>query len=242
MKRTERHHLKGNDLANLALGARQIAEERRGPILGIIAALVLIVLAGIGYSLWRGRVEERAGALLAEATALDEARVGPPPADGSPTTGQVFATQHGKYQTQLTKFKIVADDYPSTEAGIFARYREGATRMALGLPQEAATAFQQVIDRAGGKFYGQMARLGLAEAQSRSGQFDEAITIYTDLAGRTNDQLPIDGVLIQLARTYRDAGKRAEAEQTFNRIIAEFPGSPFSDEAKRELESLKPAA
>ena len=34
---------------------------------------------------------------------------------------------------------------------------------------EAAAAFQQVIDRAGDGIYGQMARLGLAEAQTRSG-------------------------------------------------------------------------
>jgi TolA-binding protein len=148
-------------------------------------------------------------------------------------------TAHEKYQTQLTKFKIVADQYPSTEAGIFARYREAATWMALGSPKQAAEGFQQVIDHAGNKLYGQMARLGLAEAQARLGQFDQAISLYNELAQRKDDQLPIDGVLIQLGRTYREAGKRAEAEQTFTRIIAEFPGSPFSDEARRELDGLK---
>ena len=173
---------------------------------------------------------------------LDEAPVGPPPANGAPSTGVTFATPREKYQAQLTKFKVVADQYPSTDAGVFARYREAATRMVLGTPKEAAIAFQQVVDHGGNSLSGRMARLGLAEAQVRSGQFDQAISIYNELAQKKDDQLPIDGVLIQLGRTYRDAGKRSEAEQTFNRIIAEFPGSPFSDEARRELESLKAAA
>jgi TolA-binding protein len=241
MKRAERHHLKGNELANLAIGARQVVEEKRSQVLAITAAVVILVAGAIGYYAWRGRVEARAGALLAEAAALDEARVGPPAADGTPSTGVSFATPREKFQAQLTKFKVVADEYPSTDAGIFARYREAATRMALGTPQEAVSAFQQVIDRAGNHLYGQMARLGLAEAQARSGQFDQAISIYNELAQRKDDQLPIDGVLMQLGRTYRDAGKRTEAEQTFNRIISEFPGSPFSDEARREVESLKQA-
>jgi len=232
MKRAERHHLKGNELANLAIGARQVVEEKRSQVLAITAAVVILVAGAIGYYAWRGRVEARAGALLAEAAALDEARVGPPAADGTPSTGVSFATPREKFQAQLTKFKVVADEYPSSEA---------ATRMALGTPQEAVSAFQQVIDRAGNHLYGQMARLGLAEAQARSGQFDQAISIYNELAQRKDDQLPIDGVLMQLGRTYRDAGKRTEAEQTFNRIISEFPGSPFSDEARREVESLKQA-
>ena len=42
--------------------------------------------------------------------------------------------------------------------------------MALGNPKEAIAAYQQVIDRAGDSIYGQMARLGQAEAQAQAGQ------------------------------------------------------------------------
>lgn len=241
MKRTERHHLKDNALASLALGARHAVQERRGTVRVVLVAIVLIAAIGIGYVAWRRTTSARADGLLAEAAMLDEARVGPPPAEGAPSAGTSFPTAREKYQAQLTKFRLVADQYPSTDAGLFARYREAGTWMALGNPKEAAAAYQLVIDRAGSTLYGQMARLGLAQAQTRTGQFDQAIAIYNDLAQRKDDRLPIDGVLIQLGRTYRDAGKRAEAEQTFNRVIAEYPGSPFSDDAKRELATLKKA-
>ncbi len=241
MKRTERHHLKDNEFANLAAGARELVETRRGPILGVVAAIVVVLAGAIGYVTWRRSVEGRAGARMAEAVALDDARIGPPAADATPAAGPSFATARAKAQAQLTKFRAVADEFPSTDAGLFARYREGSTWLLLDSPKEAATAFQQVVDRAGSRLYGTMARLGVAEAQARAGQFDQAIAIYNDLAQRKDDRLPIDGVLMQLGRAYRDAGKRTEAEQAFHRIIAEFPGSTFSDEARRELEGLKKA-
>jgi TolA-binding protein len=96
-----------------------------------------------------------------------------------------------------------------------------------------------VIDRDGNGIYGQMARLGLAESQSRSGQYDQAIKTFQEMAQRKDGPLPVDGILMQLARTYLDAGKRAEAQQTFNRIVEEFPDSPYNGDAKRELDNLK---
>jgi TolA-binding protein len=83
-----------------------------------------------------------------------------------------------------------------------------------------------------------MARLGLAEVQALAGQYDQAINTFKEMAQRKDGPLPIDGILMQLGRTYREAGKRADAQQTFNRIVQEFPESPFNQEAKRELDTL----
>ena len=95
-----------------------------------------------------------------------------------------------------------------------------------------------MIDRDSG-IYGQMARLGLAEAQVRGGQYDQAIKAFQDLSQRKDGPLPVDGILMQLGRAYLDAGKRTEAQQTFNRLVEEFPDSPYNGDAKRELETLK---
>jgi TolA-binding protein len=239
MKRQERHHLKENELVAFAYRTRQAIDARQREI-GLIALAVIVVsIAVIGYFAWRSRVEARAGSMLADAIVVSEARVGPPPAPGAPASGLSFPTDREKYEAAAAKFKEVADQYPSSDAGLFARYREGATQMALGKPKEAAAAYQQVIDRAGDTLYGQMAQLGLAEAQARDGQYDSAINTYKGLAENNDGTLPVDGILMQLARTYLDAGKPTEAQQTFNRVVEEFPESPFSGDARRELESLK---
>ena len=99
-----------------------------------------------------------------------------------------------------------------------------------------------MIKEAGDGFYGQMARLGLAEAQARAGQYDTAINTFKELAQRKDGPLPIDGILMQLGRTYLDAGKRADAQQTFNRLVEEYPESPFTGDARKEIETLKKAS
>lgn len=239
MKRAERHHLKDNELVKAATAARQAVEERRGQVTAIAIAIVVMLAAGIGYFAWTGRVSARADGLLAEALVADEARIGPAAAPGSQVpAGLSFETARAKHQAALTKFKIVADDYPSTDAGIFARYRQAATYMALGEPGSAATTYQQVIDRAGDSFYGQMARLGLAEAQAQTGQYDQAIATFKELAQRKDGELPVDGVLLRLGRACLDAGKSSDAEQAFSRIVHEFPDSPFNADARRELDQL----
>jgi len=238
MKRLERHRLKENDIEAFARQARERFESRKRETTAVLVALAVILVVGVGYWAWRARIDSRAHALLAEALTVQQARVGPP-ADAAGVSGLSFPTERERAQAALTKFKIAADAYPSTDAGIFAGYQEAATFMALGSSTEAAALYQQVIDRAGNRIYGQMARLGLTEAKARSGQYDQAINTFKELAQRKDGPLPIDGILMQLGRTYREAGKRADAQQTFNRLVQEFPDSPFSADAKRELDSLK---
>ena len=239
MKRVERRHLKENELQTLARQARDAFEERRRETTMLIGIVAVVGAVAIGYIAWRERVQNKAHTLLADAAVVLDAPISPPPAPGQPSQGLRFATERERAQTALTKLKVAADTYPSTDAGLYARYQEGVTYMALGNPAQAAQAYQQVIDRDGNGIYGQMARLGLAEAQARSGQYDQAIKAFQELSQRKDGPLPVDGILMQLARAYRDAGKRTEAQQTFNRIVEEFPGSPYNSDAKRELDTLK---
>jgi len=239
MKRTERRHLKDNELATFALNAQQAIEARRRDIIAILAVVLVAGGAGGGYYLWRSHVQRAAHALLADALAVDDAQVGPPANPDAPDTELRFPTERAKAQAALTKFKIVADGYPSTDAGIFARYREASTWMLLGSPGEAATTYQEVIDRSGDGLYGQMARLGFAEAQAETGQADQAIAAFKALADKKDGSLPVDGILMQLGRTALAAGKTTEAQQAFNRIVQEYPDSSFSVEAKQALDDLK---
>jgi TolA-binding protein len=239
MKRTERHHLKENELRTFAHRAAETVESRRRETTVFIAVAAVVAALAVGYFAWRENVQGKAHALLANAMAVADARVGPPPAPGTPAGGLYFPTERERAQSALTKFKVAADAYPSTDAGIYARYQEASTSLGLGNTTQAAAAYQQVIDKAGSGFYGQMARLGLAEAQARAGQYDQAITTFKELSQRKDGPLPVDGILMQLGKTYLEAGKRADAQQTFNRIVDEYPESPFTTDAKRELDTLK---
>ena len=240
MKSTERHHLKDNELAHLAVGARDLVQARRGPILATVGAVVVILAAVGGYLTWRNSVDNRAHTQLAGAIAVEGARVGPPAAFGTaPTQGLSFISEREKSQAVLTKYKEVADTFPTSDAGIYARYRQAATYMALGVPKSAAETYQQVISQGGDSLYAQMAKLGLAEAQAQTGDYEAAITTFRDLAQRKDGPLPIDGLLLRLGKTQAEAGKASDAQQTFTRLVQEFPDSSFTPDAKKELDQLK---
>jgi TolA-binding protein len=239
MKRTERHHLKDNELAHFTASAAEIVQERRGPILGVVIAVVAVLAAVGGYVGWRNRVESRAHTQLAAAAAVEQARVGPPAAFGAAPTGLSFVSEREKNQAAVAKYKEVADAFPNNDAGLYARYKQAATEMALGNAKGAADAYQQVIKSGGDSLYAQMARLGLAEAQAQSGDYDGAISTFQELSQHKDGQLPVDGLLMRLGRTQAEAGKTSEAEQTFNKLVAEYPDSAFAADARKELDSLK---
>jgi tetratricopeptide (TPR) repeat protein len=242
MKRTERHHLKENELDRLARQVRETVDARRREVTATVVALVIVAAVGVGYYAWRNSVRGHAQRMLAEAMAVEDASVAPPPPPGAspaPQSAGAYPSARARTEAALAKFRTAADAYPGTDAGIFARYQQASALVALGRPQEAIAQYNEVIRQAGGGIYGQMARLGVAEAQALAGQYDQAIAALKDLAQRKDGPLPIDGILMQLGRTYLDAGKRADAQQTFNRLVEQFPESPYSAEARRELDELK---
>jgi tetratricopeptide (TPR) repeat protein len=241
MKRAERQRLKQNDLGELTRQVQEVLAERQHDLAWIVGIVLVVGAAVLGYWVWHQREQQGAAKLLADAMVVAEARIGPPAA-ATGGTGLTFPTERERAQAALIKFKAAADAYPTSDAGLFARYQEASTQVVLGNPAEAAKTYQTVIDRAGNRLIGQTARLGLAAAHARGGQFDQAITTYKELAQRKDGGLPIDGILMELGRVYRDAGRASDAQQTFNRLIEEFPDSPFNADAKRELDALKKAA
>lgn len=248
MKRIERKHLKEDELARRLRLAREFVEPRQGifKTIGIVAVIALVV--AVAYGVWRDRNQSAGQELLAEALVALNAEVVPAGvegAEGIPAAAQIgatgtFATEEAKLKAAVPKLKAAADAYPGSPAGIQARYHLAGALAAMGRHDEAIAAFDEVINRAGGdSLYGRMAQLGKADAQARGGQLDEAIETWKELASSTPEDVPVDAVLIQLARAYAQKGDREEARKTFTEIVDKHPQSPYTEEAREELEGLK---
>jgi TolA-binding protein len=237
MKRTERHHLKENELERWTREAREMLEARGRDALVIVVALIVIGGGALGYYTWRQRVQSNAQQMLAEAEAVLQGEIVQPP-PGQQQQWGTYPNERARSEAALARFNAAADAYPSTDAGLYARYQQCSMLVTLGRPDEAVTCYGEVIKRAGNGVYVQMARLGTAEAQARAGRFDQAISVFKELAQQKDTSLPLDGILMQLGRAYMDSGKSADARQTFNRLVEEFPDSAYASEARQELEEL----
>jgi len=247
MKSIERHKLKENEFARSVAQAREMLETRKRDITVVGAVIVVLLVLVAGYVWWTQFRDSKANDMLAAALAVYEAPVVteadlPKPAPGSPLPIQpagTFPSEQAKLDAALPKLMETADKYPSTDAGLAARYTAASALASLGRYAEAEQRYQEVADKAGRSIYGRTARLGVADVQVAQGKYDNAITIYTEISRDPNAQIPVDGVLMQLGRAYTRAGKKDEAAGAFNRVINDFPESLFTADARRELELVK---
>ena len=248
MKRKERHHLKENELAHSIESARDFLETRQRQIAGAVVGVVVVALGIIGFVVYRQQTQSRGSELLAQAMVALNARVVPTgttgeenlPAGATLGATGTFSTEEAKLNAALPKLKAAADEYPDSASGITARYHMASALAALGRHQEAIQAFEEVARRSGASsLYGRMARLGEADAQARSGKLDAAIATWKDMTTANADDLPVDAILMELARAYVQKGNTEEARKAFTEIVEKHPDSPYLAEARTELENLK---
>jgi len=246
MKHTERQHLKENELAHGLSTAGDMLARGKSTILPVAIVVAVVLIGGIGYAVVR---DQRAGAqaeMLAAAMTIFDAPVQPPnpavpPMDGKP--GKMAEQQPGTYPTEeakltaaLPKLLVVADAYPTDDAGLLARYRLAQAYAALGRHAEALAAFEKVIADGGTSLHARMAKLGKASEQAVLGQHKEAIATYTELVDAKDSPLPGDALLMELAAVYTSAGNEDDAKKTYSRIVHEHPGSPLATEAGRLIQ------
>jgi TolA-binding protein len=244
MKSQERHKLKENEFAKTVQHATAALDARRRDLVwGLIVVVVLLVAVG-GYTAYRQSRANRATESLATALAIYQSPVVPmaAPAPGSPAPVQqpgTYLTEQAKNEAALPKFLETAEQYPSADAGVTARFYAAGILASLGRYSEAEQRYQEVVDRAGNSIYARTGRLGLADSQLAQKKFDSAINIYTELSRDTASQMPPDGVLMQLGRACVLAGRKEEAVRAFTRVTEEFPESMYAEDAKQALEEAR---
>ncbi len=243
MKTAERHRLKHNEVADTLQDVLEnVQTNRRLIVVGLVAILVLISSVG-AWTYYRGQRNGKASALLGEAMIVADAPVVEPAAapgqKPTPPRANTFPNERAKLEAAFPKFLAAADAYPDTVAGIAARYHAAATLAALGRQAEAKQRYAEVIDRDGRGVYGKMAKLAQAEMNVRDKQYDQAIATLRELSLDTKGDVPVDAVLSQLGAAYLAAGKKAEAQQTYQRITTEFAASPYAADSRKQLEVLK---
>jgi len=239
MKAKERHELKQNEFAETAMQAVHWVTANRDKAIGV-GVLVVVIAAGVGgYAWWRSNTNNQAGALLGAAAAIAQAPIAPAPTvPGATQQAGTYPNEAARLDAALAAYEEVVVQYPGTAAALTARYAIAVQLLEGGRASEAEQKFLDVEGAAGASLYGSLARLGRGQALVAQAKYDEAIALFTELSADRSSQLPLDGILIQLARASAKAGRVDDARAAFRRIVDEFPASTYAAEARQELARL----
>jgi len=205
----------------------------------VVGAAALIFAAVLGWRLWSGQQAQKAGAALDEAMKTFQARLrtaGEPEEPGEVT----FIVEKIKYQEARKKFDDVAQKYSLTTQATVARYYSALCSIHLGELDQASASLRSLAG-GGNAEVASLASLSLAEILAQSGKTDDAAKLLTGLMDKPTALVPRARAEFALAELYRKS-KPAEAAKLYQQIKKEFPDSPLSDEADRQLAEIGPAS
>ncbi len=204
-----------------------------------IGAAALIFAAVLGWRLWSGQQSQKAAASLDDAMKTFQARLrtaGEPEEPGEVT----FVVEKIKYQEARKKFDEVARKYSLTTQAALARYYSALCSIHLGELDQASASLRSLAGGSNAEV-ASLASLSLAEIDAQTGKTDEAAKLLTGLMDKPTVLVPRARAELALAELYRKS-KPAEAAKLYEQIKKEFPDSPLSDEADRQLAEIGPAS
>ncbi len=202
-----------------------VSHHRKGVTEGLIAAAVVAVLIG-GFLLLRGYRENQAGRELSAAlAALDTPIAGQPASLGAAKT---FATAEARDKEADGHLRKAAD-HPGTSAGRAAALILAAREKAPNAETFARTAREAKAEVAAS------AQIGEARLLAAQGKKTEAIGRLKDAIQDPASAAPKDALLFALGQVYEDAGSASDARVTFQRLVTDYPNSPYRNDARQKI-------
>jgi len=225
-KKITRKQLKRNDLVEtMGRTVDYVSHHRRGVTEGIVAVAVVAVLIG-GFLLLRSYRENQAGKELSAAlAALDTPIAGQPAALGAAKT---FATAEAR-DKEADRHLRKAAGYPGTSAGRAAALILAARDKAPNAETFARTARVAKAEVAAS------AELDAARLLAAQGKKTEAIDRLKRAIESPASAAPKDALLFALGQVYEDSGSASDARATFQRLITDYPNSPYRNDARQKI-------
>ncbi len=242
----ELQHDRFRDTAISVFDRLGTALEGRGKAIlyGIVAVVLLAILAGVWVT-WSRRKADEARRALGRAISIASAPVtSTSPLDPAST----YANEQERAQKAIEEFQKVVAKYGDpyrTEARYFI-----ATSL-LYVDREKGISELAELSKSNSGDTATLAKFALAQANEADGKFDEAAQLYSQLARQNGVIITSETANLRLAMVYQKQGKKKEAADILFQIAdaarkakddegATLPLSGAAREASEELQKLDP--
>jgi tetratricopeptide (TPR) repeat protein len=223
-----RQDLKRNELAEtVGKTVDYVTGHRRGvtEIVAVIAGLVALVA---GFFVYRAWLERSAGRTLSEALAVMDT----PLASEQPAGAAKTFASAGERRTQAEKLLRQAASHGSTASG-----RAAQVILAASGSEKAAESVD-VFEKAARQSRSETAaaaEIDAARQLAADGKASEAIERLKRAIESPTSAAPKDALLFALAGIYEQTGAAADARATYQRLITDYPSSPYRADARQKV-------
>ena len=222
-----RHELKEQDEITTSIQTfSEVVYSRKKEIITGVSILALLILAVVGWRAYASNRDANAQTMLSQAIT----------AYNNPT----IKDEKERYTQVLAEAQKTHDAYPSLAAGQIALYYMALSQDALGDTAKATDNLQQVIKNADADVAG-VAKFALAGVYKKHGDTQKAVDLYKQIYDKGGYSK--SAAVYELAKINDEAGKTDEAKTYYQKLVSEFPDSPFRSAADQALKRLgAPAA
>jgi tetratricopeptide (TPR) repeat protein len=233
MAKISRRQLKRDEVRDtVTRGWSFVSTHRRGSLEAVVALAVAAALVGGIFGV-RSYRERRASEALSKGLAtLDTPLVGDSNAAGA--AGKSYTSEAERQADALRYFQKAAG-YSGTEAGKMARLVLAAEQARTGSTQNKALG---QIPSSHDLILSGIGEIDRARLLASEGRVDDAIGALKRAIDSPDTKAPKDALLNELGRIAENAGRSDEARRAWQRLVDEYPRSPYLPDARQRMTAL----
>jgi predicted negative regulator of RcsB-dependent stress response len=199
---------------------RWVTDNWRVLAAGIGGVCVLALLWWIGSSWSASRAQDASYALHEATTAVEEGATG------------------ADLEAAESKLREVIDQFGRSEQADVARLYLARILIDRDQTDEARQLLLAVTERRSTTAIGRLATLDLIHLRIASGQADEVSRELEAMVVGADPRLPRDVALFELGRIADEQQNAVRAREYFQKLVDEFPESPYTSRAQQRLSQL----
>lgn len=227
-QKLSRKDLKRNDLADtMGRTVDYVSHHKRGvtEVIAIGAGVLVLAAAFVAFRAYR---ENEAGRELSAAlAALDAPLAGQPQAETAPRTYATAAERDREADGHLHKAAQSRGTTAGKAASVILAARDPKTPDAADRLARAARSGKAEVAAA--------AELDEARLLAAQGKTAEAIDRLKRGIESSDSAAPKDAMMFVLGEIYEKSGASADARATYQRLVSDYPNSPYRADARQKL-------
>jgi predicted negative regulator of RcsB-dependent stress response len=240
-QRVNRKEMKRDDFAAAVGRSVEYAESHVRLIIYAVGAVLLLVALGIALRSYLGHRQEQASQDLASAMKVYQAQVAATGANPADANAPTFPTEAARRAEAKKRFEKVRDGYGSTDAADVAGLYLAQIAADEGKLDEARKLWTDFVDDQGDSLLAGEARLNLIHLDRQQGKGEQVVQELRAMLEKSDAPLPQDVILHELGLTLEQLKRGQEAVAVYQRIVDEFPQSPYRGDAQQKLSALDPS-